>query len=408
MFNRIRIKGFRSCKDVTLDRLGHMTALVGRNGAGKTNILRAINWLGRATTARDPTPIFQGWPKGWPSGPTPVNVESEIILNKIVYRFVFHLKFEQDKTLGRTMSLRETLHVQATPPKWQNLVERDGTTVRLTEHAEEIEVNPAVPCLPILATNFSANPVIKQHIQPLLQFFSATRYYPVDVASQPSYEESPPFILDNHYQQWLAHYRASGNPSGPLPIRLLYALLERPEQAAEIRSQTGVSGLGLLESLDYDVTQLSGKSVAGRSDQDGANIYQIIFRPGPQLGSGKDILTYADLSLGTRRVLSIVTSLVLDDSAVLLLEHPEDGIHSGLLKKLISLLRTNADPAQIILSSHSENVLNRLDPKDIRLVTIDRGATIARQLTEHEVYRAVKFIAEEGTLGEFVETLQEE
>jgi len=40
----VHIKNFRSCKDVTLEGLGHLSALVGRNGAGKTTILRAIEW----------------------------------------------------------------------------------------------------------------------------------------------------------------------------------------------------------------------------------------------------------------------------------------------------------------------------------------------------------------------------
>jgi hypothetical protein len=34
MLKRIQIKNFRSCKDVVLDNLGSMTALVGRNGSG--------------------------------------------------------------------------------------------------------------------------------------------------------------------------------------------------------------------------------------------------------------------------------------------------------------------------------------------------------------------------------------
>ena len=406
MFNRIRIKAFRSCKDVTLERLGHMTALVGRNGAGKTNLLRAIDWLARTTTARESTPNFPGW-RGAEKA---MLVESEIALKGHVYRLGIGLNFEQEqgKSFWPMVSLREKLELKTSSSKWQPLVERHGSTVDLNGYERLIEVTPTVPCLPFLETNFTANTVIKEHIQPLLRFLSATRYYPMDESSQPLFEEGFPIILDNQYQQWLTRYRASGNPSGPLPIRILYALLEKPELAAIIRSLMGASGLGLVELLEPVVTPFGGNPVADRSDEGGGKFYQVRFRPGPQLGGGKNLRFFGELSLGTRRVLSIVTSLVLDDSTVLLLEHPEDGIHSGLLKQLINLLKITANPAQIILSSHSENVLSRLDPNDIRLVTIHRGATIARQLTEQEIQRAGKFIAEEGTLGEFVDTIQQE
>jgi len=45
MFKRIHIKIFLSCQDVVLDNMSNMTALVGRNGSGKTNILKAIWWI---------------------------------------------------------------------------------------------------------------------------------------------------------------------------------------------------------------------------------------------------------------------------------------------------------------------------------------------------------------------------
>ena len=92
----------------------------------------------------------------------------------------------------------------------------------------------------------------------------------------------------------------------------------------------------------------------------------------------------------------------------MLIEHPEDGIHSGLLKKLMGLLRANADPAQIILSSHAADVFNTLRAEDLRLVTARRGATSVRSLTEREVGVAARFIKEEGSLAEFLESVEEE
>lgn len=43
LIQRVRIQGFRSLQNVELPELGGLTALVGRNSSGKSNILRALN-----------------------------------------------------------------------------------------------------------------------------------------------------------------------------------------------------------------------------------------------------------------------------------------------------------------------------------------------------------------------------
>jgi predicted ATPase len=126
------------------------------------------------------------------------------------------------------------------------------------------------------------------------------------------------------------------------------------------------------------------------------------------LGGGTRAHGFNQLSLGTRRVLHILVSLIVDGSTLMLVEHPEEGIHSGLVRKLAGVLRANADPALIILSSHSADVLNALRPEDLRLVTIRRGATEAHALTAQQAGAAARFIKEEGSLAEFLESVEEE
>ena len=68
MLKSIVIRGFRSCRDVSLTDLPSLVALIGRNAAGKTNILRAIEWVARLASGglheellwRHVTPFEQG------------------------------------------------------------------------------------------------------------------------------------------------------------------------------------------------------------------------------------------------------------------------------------------------------------------------------------------------------------
>jgi hypothetical protein len=97
---------------------------------------------------------------------------------------------------------------------------------------------------------------------------------------------------------------------------------------------------------------------------------------------------------------------IYDKSAVLLLEQPEDGIHTGVLHKLIPLLKSYT--GQFLIASHSSEIFNRMEPEEIRLVTMENGVTQLRPLDATEIAAASRFIREEGTLSDFIETIQED
>ena len=92
----------------------------------------------------------------------------------------------------------------------------------------------------------------------------------------------------------------------------------------------------------------------------------------------------------------------------MLLEHPKDGIHRGLLRKLIDVLRNYSDQTQLIASSHSPVVFNALNPGSVRLVTMEDGETKVRALSPEEANVVSKYLEEEGSLSDFLETVEGE
>jgi predicted ATPase len=87
------------------------------------------------------------------------------------------------------------------------------------------------------------------------------------------------------------------------------------------------------------------------------------------------------------------------------LEQPEDGVHSGLLNKLVPLLQSYVDPSQFIVTSHASGIIDKLSAKDIRLVAMKDAKTIARALNKKELDAIESFICEEGSLSEFLESI---
>jgi hypothetical protein len=186
-------------------------------------------------------------------------------------------------------------------------------------------------------------------------------------------------------------------------MRLIHMSQHEQEQFKELKSLMGPDGLGLLQDIEVQSFKLptSGKKVVGdKSDL----FYFVRLLP---LGAGDDSWrNYTEVSFGTRRLLRILVSMLSDKSTVMLLEQPEDGIHPGLLHKLMPLLKAYSDQCQFIVASHSPAIFNRLSPNEIRLVELSNGLTKLRALTPEEVAGAEQFISQDGPLSDFIEVMQ--
>ena len=178
-------------------------------------------------------------------------------------------------------------------------------------------------------------------------------------------------------------------------MRLLHLFFDKKQDYEELKTLLGDNGLELITDIELLLAH-------------DYPVYIINFFPSANRGTSTSrFFSYNGLSLGTRRLLRLLISIIHDQSTVLLLEHPEDGIHVGLLHKLISLFQSYSDRGQFIFASHSPEIFNQLKPQEIRLVTMVEGITYLRALDETEIAAAHQFIREEGPLSDFIETIAE-
>lgn len=413
MLTHVHIRNFRSCVDVTLDNLDYIAVLLGRNGAGKTNILRAIHWMARiATTSQSPFGL--GRLGAFSPEVAPASVEIEALIDKCKYRYEISFDITSQGQSGSSGQIRlrltEFLKVTEDGQEWVDLLNRDNDQVTLHKRpSQPITISSVLTgCLPALLAILPADdPIIKQ-IKPFSSFLGKIRYYPVDEQSDPYNPfDSQSIINDSTYKQYLAALKSDQ----PQPfwgqsvcLRLIHMHLAAKDRLQDLIDLIGENGLKLIDEINVQMA-----SSTGPVQQERDTVYFVGFKLGEFLGGGERIYRYPDLSLGTRRILHILVSLVFDDSSVMLIEHPEDGIHAGLLARFSSLMETNSDPTQIILSSHSITLLNKLKPENIKLVTLARhNETSVRSLTPKEIESARKHISEDGTLYEYLESIQPE
>jgi predicted ATPase len=84
------------------------------------------------------------------------------------------------------------------------------------------------------------------------------------------------------------------------------------------------------------------------------------------------------MSDGTMRVLGILTTFLQNKRpSVIALEEPESTIHPEALAALLDLIRGFADKSQIIVTTHSPDLLesNWIEPENIRVASWNKGVT---------------------------------
>lgn len=394
MLTSVHIQRFRSCRDVTVDNLSGVTLFIGPNGAGKSNFLRAIQWA--ANTA-----IRGADAKDWFAFNSKAQVDLEFTTRERQFKYTIAAKLDdptaQGSSLaGHRLNLSDVLLIKE-GTDWKPLVARVGTDV------EVLGIDSVGTCAPeqgVLTHAFlSSKPKERQlsewdlHIYYAWSFLNKILYYPLEL---PQGEAS--YFTGTELQRW-EHESPNGMGNGDLK-RLTLLQRDDKEGFEEMKALLGPDTLAILNDIDIRVLtpQVTGQ------DQEGATMYFPGFQPANfHVGT---LVPYEDLSFGTKRLLSLVLALVADEASVMLIEQPEDGIHPGLLKRLLAVLKSYADPRQFFLTSHSPAVINVLTPKDIRLVEMSGGITTVRPLNEDELEQAHTYVATEGALYDFIKSLE--
>jgi predicted ATPase len=112
------------------------------------------------------------------------------------------------------------------------------------------------------------------------------------------------------------------------------------------------------------------------------------------------------LSEGTFRALALLFYIVRGKRDLLLLEEPEVCVHHGLLDSVVAAIKEYSRDRQIVLSTHSDAVLDMLSPESVRLVranelTGTRVVAVSTALSSRSLRALKEYLHTTGTLGEY-------
>lgn len=416
MIRRVFAVNFRSLGAVEL-ALGDLTAIVGPNGAGKSNALDALRFLSDAV--RHGLEVAVAERQGFAalqrsSRDRPRDVELSLDAQAEDTNYRWRVSLAQDPKTDFRVRVEYCLslpssHLDRGDAQWRNVlssffqqVENGGSpeplaTSRLPAHASEyqallarwgafelkegvwLELPPNLSALAPFSTGRFALPEVAKldaRFRPLIDEISRIAVYSLfpPTLRQPQNPDSTR-PMRRHGENWASTLRA----------------LDREREGAELLAALGRI-VGDID--DYRVTAVGGFLIPE-------------FRHGVHNGRER-WFGAAQESDGTLRLAALLTALLQDPAPSLIgIEEPELAVHPGALPILVDYLKEASRRTQVVITTHSPELLDLLPPESLRVVERVDGATTVRglaadqkDLLRRHLYSTSELLRAEGLRGE--------
>jgi predicted ATPase len=344
MITKLGVSNYRSIgKRIELD-LGRLTALVGANGAGKSSLADALRLTADALRMPLSSALAERGGIGAllhvgadPARGIALRVDAENEQGEGWWSVAivpenghggFHVEREEATWRTRAGDSDDGFHFLRTPKGWEG----PPGMAPMALHSQDL-------ALPV----YGAQGVLPQ-LADELRNMAVYAMFPNTLRAPQSPNPSQPMSTGG--ENWAS----------------TLAALDRGTWGPEL-----VAALGRLvgDIEDYEVADVGGRYLIPRFRHRGP------FEHGPS-----HWLAAAQESDGTLRLAGILTALFQQPSPTLLgFEEPELAIHPGALPVLYDFLAEGSVRSQILLTTHSPDLLDLLALDDIRVVERRRGAT---------------------------------
>ena len=364
MIKRLSVSNYRSLgENVSVD-LGQLTALVGPNGSGKSNVVDVLSFVSDAVRLGLADAISSrgeiAGVRRWSEQPSRLSIHLGLILQNgspASYGFEIESSYDEYETY--------TVEVE------QGQVRVGEEDVRFRVEAGKWIEGPAGLNPPISQSSLVLSIIGGDaRFQPLVQCLQQVAVYSI----QPDALRGP--------QRY-----SPVRPMNRWGLSWASVLKDQPKETWR------PDLVGALHSLTGDIEDIKVTSVESH--------LLVRFRHTAQEGGEKWLFSEQE-SDGTLRVAGIVTALLQEPPVpVIVIEEPELTVHPGALPLLYDFLKEASRRSQVLLTTHSPELLDLIDEEDVRVVLRgSEGTTVAPMSAAQR--KAVR----EGllTLGEVLRT----
>jgi len=381
----VQISNYRSCIQTKFDLHDNLTALIGINGVGKSNILNALQLLKKGRKVRR----FYGEENFENLSVTNLNFTIEIENRIILIRSKIYYETDERNT-DDIYSIEMKLRDEDSPGKWINIenyffevvdyMNRTGTSI--IPKKKEFQSEEA------------------RFIIQLLNSLNKVNYYSATQFSDPS---KCPISFELEDENLIRSYR-NNHVHDSFMYELYRTFKSKPDIFNLFLNTVGSQGMQIIEDFSFIEHEIPSSSYKVRAGGQIVKIEKIRKIVVPSVVIDELNLSPNQLSEGTFKTLALVFYIINDHSQLLLIEEPEVCVHHGLLNSIIELIQICSKDKQIIISTHSDYVLDKLNPDNILLIKKDRGTeakNLTKSLTKNEYKVLKEYLEKTGNLGEY-------
>ena len=402
MLKKIQLKNYRSCIDTEFTLQQGLSVLIGPNGSGKTNLLNGLLLLKK---------LAEDYPNYHRDAEYSTFDES-----------IIKAWFECE---GKTLILKAKIVLDTDDQNNDVVVSSDQSW-----YVKDFTGNGKRLKFPLGASSYNV-------YKSLLTGISRMDNYSIFTSQMELFQSTDE--LNNNKNLWSAiksisnwvtkitYYSASQftNPSA-CPVSIEVDNLKRGQRTGlhkflfdlyksykenqktynEFINLVNKKGIKLIDGLSFKEIPISSINyhvhVGGKEQKKTGNKELII----PQFSIGNNLLSPNQLSEGTFKTIVLVFYLVTESRSLLLLEEPEVCVHHGLLSSILELALAYSEGQQIILTTHSDHVVDYVDPESIYIVKCSEdGSTdvdsLTNKITRKDLQALKKYLQTEGSLGEY-------
>lgn len=390
--NELEIFNYRSCIKTKVEVETSLTTLIGVNGVGKSNILNSIQLLKKINRNR----YFHQ--RQLKDSLSHSRLQIKLNVDDVIYLLKADIYYDTDETntdeiYSAELRLR---NLSAKSRKWISI------DADLYEYVDYINrSNKFIDVERFLHPRQKNLENSKLSLQ-LIAYLTNMSYYSATQFSDPT---KCPISLELEDSRLVRPYRKS--KTHEVFIFDLYRYYKSDKKMFDRFINTvNQNGIGLIDDikfLDHQVPSSSYKVKAGGQIQKIEKTKNIII---PSIILDKLTLSPNQLSEGTFKTLALIFYILNDESDLLLIEEPEVCVHHGLLSSVIELIKSQSKHKQIIISTHSDYVLDKLKPENVVLVKKVKGqgtqaTTLPKSLSKNDFKALKEYLEETGNLGEY-------
>lgn len=407
----ISIEGYRSCRGTSFSPNVDLSALIGINGAGKTNVLQGIRLLDprRGRGARRATEELSRGGTAEVTAWLRVN-EAKIGLRVTLSSLDGGRRSDELVSVEELWNLAPLTGSKAWKPMPPASFLREGS--RGAEVGGQLILfNSEAEMLHYRGRNYGKfdpsileNRAAVEALIAIAEFRAGISYYSASQFTDPARCPSS-FEVDEEGRLQETYLPNSGS----VHLRFLHDLYTLRRENLVLYEEyckfVARQQLGLISRLTWKEIELSSSTAEVRSSGNVRKIKKKKKLVIPKVQVGTSHITFNQLSEGTFKTLALAFYIITDSSKFLMIEEPEVCVHHGLLRKIIETIKSYAHRKQTIISTHSDLLVDELEPRHMFVVEMTPGGTSVKSLEnwldrrEREALHT--YLAESGPLGEY-------